>query len=330
MAGQNEKKTSPTPEIDEFVKKLMGKERKPSPYADRRWCDYCDAVFKYPNSLDKHKKLHENGTLETSQLRACRIDGCRREFHNHYALFRHQDDEHDGGGNTEEIKCKHCGESFDRKRAHLYIHETQFLCPRNPRALKKAGSSSSANKKPKRTYRKGNAGSPATEPKNKQKPTLKTRKCDNCHTSFGDRYGLLTHLKNKTCYVECGGEDASVLATCHVCGESFPKGELQQHVIRDHEIKSELTCNLCDPPKLFRNMSERKLHDRISHVRTFSHVCDECGLCFQAKASLKNHLTLRDVAGCRSLLKCHLSIKTTDTRQTYMDKLLPMLLQAKR
>ena len=291
-------------------------EKKESPpFSDYLSCDYCDAVFRYPNSHAKHVKLHESGSLEiTPTFRTCGLDGCRKEVRNHYALFRHQDDVHEGG----DFVCRLCDQIYT-KRSHLYLHELK-TCAKNPRASKHATMA--------RAYRVDRVDK--TRPKKiSKRRQLDVRKCDNCGKTFGDRQGLLLHLKNKTCFVGYEKESGRP-ATCHLCGQSFAWIELQTHVIRDHEIKNELKCELCDPPKTFRNGTELKTHNRTTHDKSFCHVCDQCGLCFQDKASLRNHLTLREVAGCRTLLRSHLTIKTTDTTQTYMNRLMPMLLEGKR
>ena len=152
--------------------------------------------------------------------------------------------------------------------------------------------------------------------------------CDNCGRAFSDCRSLLSHLRHQTCFPP-DSKDKEEIVACHSCRESFPKNQLQMHVIRDHKIKTEFICDRCETPRKFCNSSELKIHIRTSHDRTFSHVCDTCGLCFQNLASKKNHETLKEIAGCRKLLKSHLAIKTANTTQTYMNRLLPMLLQDK-
>merc|ERR1712183_1066330 len=102
------------------------------------------------------------------------------------------------------------------------------------------------------------------------------------------------HLKSKVCYNS--DDDLKIPVPCHICAEFVPKSESQLHGIQEHEVKESLICNECDPPRTFKQFSERASHQRLVHDKSYGFECDECGQGFKWRQYLDNHNSLKSIA----------------------------------
>lgn len=107
-------------------------------------------------------------------------------------------------------------------------------------------------------------------------------KCDRCPLQYGyaeqlRKHMLRAHIRNEQ---------------CHICGESFKRGLLKDHIAVEHCAEAEPTikCEVC--PKLYRTMRQMEKHLSAAHTATTNTElfgCDECPKTFTSSRNCRRH-----------------------------------------
>lgn len=233
-------------------------------------CKPCNTRFTTSVGLDKHRRLKHAG--ENLDMYLCYV--CSEQFKDIPSLNLHKDTHLDPS--SEENRPHHCGEcpksfkEIKHLKEHMIIHtrttKEEFKCDICGISYLRAHSLA----KHRLIH---------TQPDYKPE-----HKCFVCQETFSSRKELVAH--KETCKRPIGST-----RICKVCNLTLPtRSKLIAHLNEVHNDDSlgNLKCTICD--KTYHRMTQKDIHMKQYHEKTFSVYCDICGKGFVVQGMLNKHM----------------------------------------
>lgn len=237
-------------------------------------CDICQVIERTKNALRQHMRSTHIGDCH-------RCDDCESVFRQRKSLLVHIKFVHEKQRNA---RCNQCGKTFRTNsdlKCHSFEHSNeQFKCPHCEKSFK---SPIYRDKHLRRVH------GPISE---------KTRfKCDDCGSVFRQNSYLLEHIK----FVHKKQRNFC----CNQCGKTFRTNfELKCHSFQ--HLDEQFKCPHCE--KSFNSPMNRKIHVRKSHGPISEPEarleCDDCGICFKTKNSIRAHFRNQHINRKKFKCKC--------------------------
>ena len=240
-------------------------------------CENCFLTFQEQAQLDLHKKSHEKTTFTLTPIKnkengTFKCYFCPKEFNTEYVLCGHLKVHKTKLANAI-FRCSRCSKTFTTKKQysrHIRIHEDKsFKC----RICEKSFIFMSQLKPHLLTHE-------SKEQREIQKNESKS--CFDCGKAFKRSHNLRDHIKKH----HPKENDEALL--CSVCGKKFSnKNNLKQHTYT-HTDRYDYQCELC--PSKFKTYTQLYNHKELHGEKKWA--CDQCGIRFAKKESLKVHTRL--------------------------------------
>ncbi|KAL4221483.1 hypothetical protein ACF0H5_019740 [Mactra antiquata] len=286
-------KTEPEDEMETTVVVLnrhdkFNARRKPDASTLRQYCDKCDAGFKFPYQLARHKKIKHEGKypyqckvcdkpfVRISSLREHRFvhsderpfgcSKCDKKFKMKGNLRKHMVDIHPEETRRPKLifQCEYCSKIFKTKES-LTSH---FICHTSEKAF-------ACDICEKKFNRKNNLNIHRLI----HFPEKKF-KCPDCPMRFNREYSLKIHARNHL---------AVKPYKCELCPSSFSQLHALKTHFRLHTGEKPFKCTVC--PQSFRQLATLQVHlKRHSGVKDFK--CNVCDRAFVIKRRLVEHMRI--------------------------------------
>ena len=218
-------------------------------------CTQCTATFVHRQSLNRHKRLHEN-----PHPYMCLV--CEKAYKSGPVLKRHMLMQHDIGETPHQ--CKECGRRF--------AYSCELLNHTNLHLKKQAYECKECGKK--YSHR------PSLSQHMKTHFGSKSYTCSRCGAQFWKKNHLDAHMSSHT-----GVKDY----LCNKCGATFRNSNALTIHMRTHTGEKPYACSLCS--KTFGDSSTLKRHTKI-HSTERPHRCTACNMTFTQKFSLERHMKI--------------------------------------
>ncbi|XP_067635471.1 zinc finger protein 91-like [Eurosta solidaginis] len=218
-------------------------------------CDLCEKTYNSPVTLANHKRLRHSADQTQNSLKHYACEFCDRIYKSSVSL-KHHVRTHTG----ERVLCPECGKSFSTEgnlKQHRLRHrdDKPYECPYCP--LRFTCVSSVYN--------------------HKKIHEAKTNICDICGAAFSQPYELKKHKRYHL------GERKY---KCDYCDMRFVRPDHQRRHMRTHTGEKPYKCKYCD-------RAYAQSNDHIKHLRTHLgdnvYRCELCPLTFRLASELRAH-----------------------------------------
>lgn len=239
-------------------------------------CEFCDKVFKWKTSLNKHSETHR---IQTGLKRKPYCEPCRLTFTSTANLQKHVKT---SSKHQIQLRLRKLKESLsevetnpDKRQAcideiknNVNSSLTKYPCPHCD----------------KKFQWKGNLLRHIQSHVARSSGQLV---CEPCDRTFSSIATYTQHMKISKKHVT----EHDFKYMCSDCGKKFPnKTLLKDHVDWEHLKNFVHKCSVCE--KVFKSHTSLYLHKKVVHRSdSGDHLCDHCGKAFPNHAKLRTHIT---------------------------------------